>query len=71
MGSVRDGRLRMRRLARYVHIRKFSTEQDDDHIWNKLEKTKCQRPFGPWGVKEPLLLWHKSVLDIHGAQTWN
>ena len=55
--------------TRYVHIRKFSTEQDDDHIWNMPEKTNVGDRFGPWGVKEPLLSWHISVLDRHGAQT--
>ena len=59
VGSVGDGRLCMRRPAR------------DDHIWNKPEKTKCQRLLGPWGVKEPLLSWHILVLDRHGAQMWN
>ena len=81
--SVGNGRLRMRRLAslstvslqaiygtRYTetragwhdHIRKVTLSQ---------KKPRCRRPLGPWGVKEPLLTWNISVLDRHGAQTWN
>ena len=60
--SVGDGRLRMRPPAGYDHIRKVTLSQ---------KKTRCRRPLGPWGVKEPLLSSHISVLDRHGAQTWN
>ena len=41
------------------HIREVTLSQ---------KKTRCR---GPWGVKEPLLSSHISVLDRHGAQTWN
>ena len=61
-GSVGDGRLRMRPPAGYDHIRKVTLSQ---------KKTRCRRPLGPWGVKEPLVSSHISVLDRHGAQTWN
>ena len=60
--SVGDGRLRMRPPAGYDHIRKMTLSQ---------KKPRCRRPLGPWGVKEPLVSSHISVLDRHGAQTWN
>ena len=59
-GSVGDGRLRMRPPAGYDHIRKVTLSQ---------RKTRCRRPLGPWGVKEPLVSSHISVLDRYGAQT--
>ena len=61
-GSVGDGRLRMRPPAGYDHIRKVTLSQ---------KKPRCRKPLGPWGVKEPLVSSHISVLDGHGAQTWN